>query len=124
MSETRKIILNDDYGNSLENFALEGKCECFYEKTDGSSEKVLDQALTKGSITAELPAIASDISNVRYKIDLEPAVAYKSADVTYSKDQLRPVEIISVSAKKYTKKEKIEMIKKQITNKLASLRKK
>ena len=27
MAETRKIILNDDYGNSLENFALEGKCE-------------------------------------------------------------------------------------------------
>jgi hypothetical protein len=124
MAETRKIILNDDYGNSLENFALEGKCECFYEKTDGSSEKVLDQALTKGSITAELPAIAEEVSNVRYKIDLEPAVAYKSADVTYSKDQLRPVEIIPVFAKKYTKKEKIEMIEKQIAKKLASLRNK
>ena len=68
--EEKILILEDQYGNSLENFEIEGDCQCHYLKADGSQEEVLNQAFTKGVIQGELPARTTDVTSVRFNVNL------------------------------------------------------
>lgn len=109
--EEKILILEDQYGNSLENFEIEGDCQCHYLKADGSQEEVLNQAFTKGVIQGELPARTTDVTSVRFNVNLGMNQVYDSAAKKVTDKNLTTPEKLSLNKKSISKKERIERVK-------------
>jgi len=109
--EEKILILEDQYGNSLENFEIEGDCQCLYLKADGSQEEVLNQAFTKGVIQGELPARTTDVTSVRFNVNLGMNQVYDSAAKMVTDKNLTTPEKLPLKKKPISKKERIERVK-------------
>jgi len=109
--EEKILILEDQYGNSLENFEIEGDCQCLYLKADGSQEEVLNQAFTKGVVQGELPARTTDVTSVRFNVNLGMNQVYDSAAKMVTDKNLTTPEKLPLNKKPISKKERVERVK-------------
>ena len=109
--EEKILILEDQYGNSLENFEIEGDCQCHYLKADGSQEEVLNQAFTKGVIQGELPARTTDVTSVRFNVNLGMNQVYDSAAKKVTDRELVTPEKLSLNKKSISKQDRIKRVK-------------
>lgn len=108
--EEKILILEDQYGNSLENFEIEGDCQCFYLKANGSQEEVLNQAFSKGVIQGELPARTTDVTSVRFDVTVRSEF-YDSAAKNVANRELVTPEKLPLNKRPISKEEKIKRIK-------------
>ena len=109
--EEKILILEDQYGNSLENFEIEGDCQCHYLKADGSQEEVLNQAFTKGVIKGELPARTTDVTSVRFNVNLGMNQVYDSAAKKVTDRELVTPEKLLLNKKPISKQDRIKRVK-------------
>ena len=109
--EEKILILEDQYGNSLENFEIEGDCQCHYLKADGSQEEVLNQAFTKGVIQGQLPARTTDVTSVRFNVNLGMNQVYDSAAKKVTDRELVTPEKLSLNKKSISKQDRIKRVK-------------
>lgn len=107
--ENKILILEDQYGNSLENFEIEGDCQCLYLKVDGSQEEVLNKTFIKGVIEGELPARTTDVTSVKFDVTVRSEF-YNSASKNVPDRNLTTPEKLSLSKKPISKEEKIRRI--------------
>lgn len=107
--ENKILILEDQYGNSLENFEIEGDCQCLYLKADGSQEEVLNKTFIKGVIQGELPARTTDVTSVKFDVTVRSEF-YNSATKNVPDRNLTTPEKLSLSKKPISKEEKIRRI--------------
>lgn len=107
--ENKILILEDQYGNSLENFEIEGDCQCLYLKADGSQEEVLNKTFIKGVIEGELPARTTDVTSVKFDVTVRSEF-YNSATKNVPDRNLTTPEKLSLSKKPISKEEKIRRI--------------
>lgn len=107
--EEKILILEDQYGNSLENFEIEGDCQCLYLKADGSQEEVLNKTFIKGVIQGELPAKTKDVTSVKFDVTVRSEF-YNSATKNVPDRNLTTPEKLRLSKKPISKEEKIKRI--------------
>lgn len=111
--EEKILILEDQYGNSLENFEVAGQCQCLYLKADGSQEEVLNQAFTKGVVQADLPARTTDVTNVIFNVNLGMNQVYNSGIKNVPDRNLTTPERLPLTKKVISKQERIMRIQKK-----------
>jgi len=109
--EEKILILEDQYGNSLENFEIEGDCQCLYLKADGSQEEVLNQAFTKGVIQGDLPKRTTDVTDIIFNVNLGKNQLYDSAAKKVTDKNLTTPEKLPLNKKPISKKERVERVK-------------
>jgi hypothetical protein len=107
--EEKILILEDQYGNSLENFEIEGDCQCLYLKADGSQEEVLNQAFTKGVVQGELPARTTDVTSVKFDVTVRSEF-YNSATKNVADRELVTPEKLPLGKKPISKQERLNRV--------------
>lgn len=107
--EKKILILEDQFGNSLENFEIEGDCQCLYLKADGSQEEVLNKTFIKGVIEGELPARKTDVTSVKFDVTVRSEF-FNSATKNVPDRNLTTPEKLSLSKKPISKEDKIKRI--------------